>query len=54
MSQVGDWATLALILAGALTGGLVNGLTGFGTALTGLPLWLQAVEPLTRDRKSVV
>jgi uncharacterized protein len=46
MSQVGDWATLALILAGALAGGFVNGLTGFGTALTGLPLWLQAVEPL--------
>jgi uncharacterized membrane protein YfcA len=41
-----DWATLALIVAGALAGGFVNGLTGFGTALTGLPLWLQAVEPL--------
>src|SRR6185503_7345119 len=37
---------LALILAGALMGGFVNGLTGFGTALTGLPMWLQAVEPL--------
>ena len=41
----GDWQTLALILAGALAGGFVNGLTGFGTALTGLPIWLQAVEP---------
>lgn len=41
----GDWQTLALILAGALAGGLANGLTGFGTALTGLPIWLQAVEP---------
>jgi uncharacterized membrane protein YfcA len=45
----GDWASdaqaLALILAGALAGGFVNGLTGFGTALTGLPIWLQAVEP---------
>jgi uncharacterized protein len=46
MSEAGDWATLALILAGALAGGFVNGLTGFGTALTGLPMWLQAVEPL--------
>jgi uncharacterized membrane protein YfcA len=46
MSQGWDWATLALILAGALLGGFVNGLTGFGTALTGLPMWLQAVEPL--------
>ena len=41
----GDWLTLALILAGAFAGGLVSGLTGFGTALTGLPIWLQAVEP---------
>jgi uncharacterized membrane protein YfcA len=42
---IGDWQTLTLILAGALVGGFVNGLTGFGTALTGLPIWLQAVEP---------
>jgi hypothetical protein len=46
VGQVGDGQVLLLILAGALAGGLVNGLTGFGTALTGLPLWLQAVEPL--------
>jgi uncharacterized membrane protein YfcA len=44
--QLGDWQVLALILAGAMAGGFVNGLTGFGTALTGLPLWLQALEPL--------
>ena len=44
--QVEDWTTLAFILAGALVGGFINGLTGFGTALAGLPLWLQAVEPL--------
>jgi uncharacterized protein len=42
----GDWAALALILGGALTGGFVNGLTGFGTALTALPPWLLAVEPV--------
>lgn len=42
----GDWRTPTLVLAGALAGGFVNGLTGFGTALTGLPIWLQAVEPL--------
>ncbi len=42
---VGGWSTLALILSGAFVGGFVNGLTGFGTALTGLPLWLQALEP---------
>jgi uncharacterized membrane protein YfcA len=45
-ADVGDLQVLAFILAGALAGGFVNGLTGFGTALTGLPLWLQAVEPL--------
>lgn len=44
--QLGDFHALAFILAGAFAGGLVNGLTGFGTALTALPLWLQAVEPL--------
>jgi len=42
----GDWVALALILAGALAGGFVNGLTGFGTAMTVLPLWLLAVEPV--------
>jgi uncharacterized protein len=45
-SLYGEWSALAFILAGALVGGFVNGLTGFGTGLTALPLWLQAVEPL--------
>jgi len=34
---------IVLILAGALAGGFVNGLTGFGTALTALGIWLYAV-----------
>lgn len=38
--------TEILILAGALAGGYVNGLTGFGTGLTALALWLQAVPPV--------
>jgi len=42
---VGGWSAVALILGGAIVGGFVNGLTGFGTALTGLPLWLQVLEP---------
>lgn len=42
---IGGWSTLALVVGGAFVGGFVNGLTGFGTALTGLPLWLQALEP---------
>lgn len=41
-----DWTTLAFVLAGALAGGFVNGLTGFGTGLTALPLWLQVLEPV--------
>lgn len=45
-SLFAEWSTLAVILAGALAGGFVNGLTGFGTGLTALPLWLQAVEPV--------
>jgi uncharacterized protein len=45
------WSTLSAsdvgwILAGALAGGLVNGLTGFGTGVSALPFWVNAVEPL--------
>ena len=35
-----------LILAGALLGGFVNGLSGFGTTLVALPFWLFAVSPV--------
>jgi uncharacterized membrane protein YfcA len=35
-----------VILAGAFIGGLVSGLTGFGTGLVTLPIWLQVVSPL--------
>lgn len=34
-----------LILVGAFTGGLVSGMTGFGTGITALPFWLAAVSP---------
>ncbi|PIW30698.1 MAG: permease [Rhodospirillales bacterium CG15_BIG_FIL_POST_REV_8_21_14_020_66_15] len=33
------------ILAGAVAGGFVSGLTGFGTGLTALAVWLTVVEP---------
>jgi uncharacterized membrane protein YfcA len=36
---------IVLIVAGAVAGGMVNGLTGFGTALTALGIWLFAVSP---------
>ena len=38
-------AQIAIILLGALAGGLVNGLTGFGTGLTAIGIWLYAVPP---------
>ncbi len=36
---------IAFVFAGALAGGIVNGLTGFGTALTAMGLWLYALPP---------
>jgi uncharacterized protein len=41
-----DIATVGIVMAGALAGGFVNGLTGFGTALTALPFWLQGLPPM--------
>lgn len=38
-------ATVVLI-AGALAGGFVSGLTGFGTGLTALPIWLLVLPPV--------
>lgn len=35
----------AVVLGGALLGGLVSGLTGFGTGLVALPVWLQVLPP---------
>lgn len=40
-----DWETIAMVLAGALVGGFVNGLTSFGTGLASLPFLLQVLEP---------
>lgn len=34
-----------IIFAGALAGGFVNGLTGFGTGMTALVLWLHVLSP---------
>jgi len=38
-------ADIALLLFGALLGGFTNGLTGFGTALTAVPVWIQIMSP---------
>lgn len=40
-----DW-TIPLILLGAFAGGFVNGLTGFGTAMAAMPLWLMVAPPI--------
>jgi uncharacterized protein len=36
---------VVLVLLGALAGGIVNGLTGFGTGITAMGLWLYAIPP---------
>jgi hypothetical protein len=38
-------STLAVLALGALCGGFVTGLAGFGTGLTALGLWLHVVSP---------
>lgn len=40
-----DLQQIALVFVGAVAGGLVNGLTGFGTGLTVLGIWLYAISP---------
>src|SRR4029077_15996039 len=40
-----DSEQIAILLVGALAGGIVNGLTGFGTAITALGIWLYALPP---------
>ena len=37
--------TYAILLAGALAGGFVSGLAGFGTALMALGIWLYILPP---------
>ena len=36
---------IALVVLGALAGGFVSGLTGFGTGITAMGLWLYALSP---------
>lgn len=39
------WTEIGVLTLGAVLGGFVNGLTGFGTALTAMPVWLQVMGP---------
>jgi uncharacterized membrane protein YfcA len=40
-----EFSQIAVVLLGALAGGIVNGMTGFGTGITAMGLWLYAVSP---------
>ena len=45
----GDWqrvTTTVVVVIGALCGGFVTGLAGFGTGLTALAFWLHVVNPV--------
>lgn len=39
------WDQIALVLLGALAGGIVSGLTGFGMAISAMGIWLYALSP---------
>ncbi len=41
-----EWADISLLLLGAFLAGIVTGLTGFGTALTAMALWLYVISPV--------
>jgi uncharacterized membrane protein YfcA len=45
---------IVLVLLGALFGGLVNGLTGFGTAITALGFWLYAIPPTAAASLAII
>jgi len=45
---------VVVVLLGALAGGIVNGLTGFGTALTALGFWLYAIPPTAAASLAII
>src|SRR5580700_6420312 len=45
---------IAILLAGALAGGVVNGLTGFGTAITALGIWVHAIPPTAAATLAII
>jgi uncharacterized protein len=45
---------VAILLAGAMAGGIVNGLTGFGTAITALGIWLYAIPPTAAASLAII
>jgi uncharacterized membrane protein YfcA len=45
---------VAFVIAGAVAGGIVNGLTGFGTAITAMGLWLYAIPPTVAASLAII
>lgn len=45
---------IVVVLAGALAAGIVNGLTGFGTALTALGIWLYVLSPAAAGALAII
>ena len=49
-----EWVHIGVVLLGALAGGFVSGLAGFGTGITALGIWLYVLEPQTAATLVVV
>jgi uncharacterized protein len=47
-------AEIAIVFFGALAGGVVNGLTGFGTAITTLGIWVHAMPPAAASSLAII
>jgi uncharacterized protein len=47
-------AQIVIVLAGALAGGIVNGMTGFGTAITALGIWVYAISPAAASSLAII
>jgi uncharacterized membrane protein YfcA len=47
-------AEIAIVFFGALAGGIVNGLTGFGTAITTLGIWVHAMPPAAAASLAII
>src|ERR1700730_14766560 len=45
---------VAILLAGALAGGIVNGLPAFGPAITALGIWLYAIPPTAAASLAII
>jgi uncharacterized protein len=45
---------IAIVFFGALAGGVVNGLTGFGTAITTLGIWVHAMPPAAASSLAII